>query len=405
MNLPALRSVLTAALVGALLSAALPSQAQEAAEAAPADLPAITVSEVRAMPMRDRVIASGLVAAVEEVRVQPQVEGQAVEDLLADVGDRVEAGQVLARLSGSTLDLQRSELLAQRASVMAAIAQSEANLIEATTAAAEAERVAARNATLLAQGTIAQAQADQTTAAADSARARVRVAEQGIASAQAQMALVDAQLASLDLQLSRTDVTAPAAGIVIERNASIGSIASGAGEPMFVLIRDGRLEMRADVSEADMIRLAPGQTALMTAPGIDTPIAGLVRRVSPTIDTQTRLGEARIEIEASDMIRAGMFLTAEILVRQEEMLAVPVTAVGAGAEGATVMVVRDGIVTRTAVVTGIRDGGMVGITEGLSAGDLVVTKAASFVRDGDRIRPVRDDAATVEQAAAAATEG
>jgi HlyD family secretion protein len=83
-----------------------------------------------------------------------------------------------------------------------------------------------------------------------------------------------------------------------------------------------------------------------------------------------------------------MYADAEILLAEHEALAVPVSAVGSGPEGATVMVVKDGTVTRTPVETGIRDNGWVEIVSGLTEGDQVVTKAAAFVRDGDRVNPI-----------------
>lgn len=394
------RGVLALLLVAATAIGPVPAVlAQESAgeasttETPPAiDYPAITVSIVIPVTMRDRVIVSGLVAPVEVVQVQPLIDGQAVEELLADVGDRVEAGQALALLSGSTFELQMSELNAQGASVEASIAQAQASLIEAQTAAAEAERVEARNIALRAQGTISAAAAEQAEAAADAARARARVAEQGIVSAEAQRELVAAQMATLELQRDRTEVKTPVTGLIVARNAQVGAIASGQGTAMFTVIRDGALEMRAEVSEADLLRLAPGQGATMASVGGTAPITGTIRMIAPSIDTQTRLGEARIAIDDPGAVRQGMFLTAEILVSEAEQLAVPVTAVGASAQGATVMRVTDGVVQRVPVVTGIRDGGMIGILSGLAAGDQIVTRAAAFVRDGDRINPIADAA-------------
>jgi HlyD family secretion protein len=368
-----------------------PATAQEAATAAPvSEYPAISVTTVAPVLLRHRVIVSGLVQPVEEVQVQPLIDGQAVESLLVDVGDWVEAGQALALLSGSTFDLQMSELRAQGASVEAAIAQAQASLIEAQTAATEAERVETRNIALREQGTISAAAAEQSEAAADAARARVRVAEQGIVSAEAQRELIAAQMASLELRRDRTEVRTPVTGLVVARNARVGAIASGMGEPMFTLVRDGALEMRAEVSEADLLRLSVGQTAIMASVGGTAPITGTVRMIAPTIDTATRLGDARISIETPDAVRQGMFLTAEILVTEAEQLAVPVTAVGASAQGTTVMRVTDGVVQRVPVVTGIREGGMIGIVSGIEPGDQIVTRAAAFVRDGDRINPVPD---------------
>ena len=255
-----MRPTLILATLLAVASPGLPLQAQEAtaAENAPAAsapaLPAITVTTVDLIQLSDRVIASGLVAAVEEVQVAPLVEGQPLDQLLADVGDMVVEGQVLAVLSKTTLELQKTEAAASLAAAKSAVAQAEAQVVEAKTARDEAQRVADRTATLRAQGTAPQAQADTATANALSANARVAVATQGLESARAQLALAQARLENVDLMLSRTEVKAPVAGRIVERNAKIGAIATAAGQPMFVITRDGALELRADVSEADILR-------------------------------------------------------------------------------------------------------------------------------------------------------
>lgn len=378
---------LAAALALTTAPAALRAESVAPAPAA-TTLPAISVSTVARRDLRDRVIASGLIGPVEEVRVQPLIEGQPIETLLADVGDRVAEGQVLATLSASTLDLQKSQFAASLASARATIAQAEAQLLEARAAADEAKRVNDRTAALKDQGTASQAAADQSQANATAAAARVTVAQQSLEAARAQVALVQAQIANVDLQLSRTEVKAPVAGEIAARNAVIGAIASGAGAPMFVLIRDGGLELRADIAESDLIRLAPDQTATVSVAGGGAPLSGRIRLVEPTIDTTTRLGRARIAIDDAGAVRSGMFADAEILVARREVLAVPVSAVGAARGQASVMVVRDGTVSRREVTTGIRDGGWVEIADGLAEGEVVVTKAGAFVRDGDHINPV-----------------
>ena len=377
----------------AMLSAApgLAETATAATDAAPAAeqaAPAITVSTVGNRVLRDRIIASGFVSAVENVQVAPLIEGQPIEALLADVGDVVQAGQVLAVLSKSALELQKSQFVASLASARATVAQAEAQMLEARSSADEAQRVNERTAALRNQGTASQAAADTAQANAISATARVTVAVQSLEAARAQVALAEAQLANVDLQLSRTEVKAPVAGEIIARNARVGSVASAAGEPMFVIIRDNALEVIADVAEADVMRLARGQTVNLRLVGGAEPLRGTLRLVEPTIGTATRLGRARITVEDARAVRAGMYVEAEILVKEHDVIAIPVTAVGSGPEGTTVMKVSGDTVQRVPVATGIRDGGWVEVVSGLAAGDVVVTKAGAFVRDGDRINPV-----------------
>lgn len=336
-----------------------------AAAAAPSDnLPSITVTTVASRPIEDHVLASGLITAVETVSVVPLIDGQPIDSLEVDVGDRVTKGQVLARLSDATLTLSQSQLKAQLASARAS--------------ADEASRTARRSAALLAQGSTSTAANDQ--------------AQANLATAEAQLAAVQAQLDSVELQLSRTQVIAPVDGIVTQRNAQVGAVASAAGSPMFVLMRDGALELRADVAEADLPRVAVGQKAKITLAAAIPPLSGSLRLVEPTLDVATRLGRARILLDDPGAVRAGMYGEADILVAAHQALAIPVTAIGSEGADATVMKVVAGTVHRQVVTTGIRDGGWVEILTGLSAGDRIVAKAGAFVADGDKIHPV--DSAT-----------
>lgn len=370
---------------GALLAETTVDPAAAAPQIA---LPAISVSAVRRQPLKDRVLAGGLVGAVEQVLVQPLIEGQPIEVLEAEVGDYVEAGQVLARLSLSTLELQRSQLVAQLASARAGVAQAEAGVIEAAASAAESARVAARTASLQKSGNAAQAALDQAQAAADAAAARATATEKSLQATQAQVELVQAQIANIELNLTRAKVVAPVAGEVLERNAQVGAVASAAGTPMFVLMKDGALELRAEIAEADLVRLQPGMAAQVRVVGATDPIRGTVRLVEPGVNTTTRLGTARITLENARTVRAGMYAEAEIVLAERDTLAVPVTALNVLAGEFSVLVVTDGVAHRVPVTIGIRDRGLIEIASGLTEGQQVVTKAAAFVRDGDRVNPV-----------------
>ena len=356
-------------------------------------LPAITVSKVETRHLRDVVLASGLVAPQETIQVAPLIEGQPIEALLADIGEKVAAGQVLAKLSSSTLDLQKAQLAASLAAAKAQIAQAQAQMIEANSSSDEAQRTSDRTTKLKAQGSASQAAADTALAGAVSAQARVAVATQTLEAAKAQQTLVEAQLANVDLQLSRTEVTAPFAGEITARNAQLGAIASAAGQPMFTLIRDGALELRADVAEADLTRLLEGQTAELRLVGLSRQLTGTIRLVEPSIDVTTRLGRIRIAIDDATAVRPGMYVEASILVHEGDATAVPITAVKSSGGKTSVMRVQGAVVSQQEITAGVRDGGWIEVLDGLKVGDEVVTKAGAFVRDGDHINPVVADAA------------
>nr|WP_246364921.1 efflux RND transporter periplasmic adaptor subunit [Gellertiella hungarica] len=384
---------MTAALL--LASAALaPAFAEE--EAAPAkgqQLPAIVVIRATEKPMVEKILATGTIRAVNEVLVQPQVEGLSIRELKADAGDRVEAGAVLATLNDDALLLSKSQLLATKAKGEAALQQIKAQLSEAQANADEARRQADRARTLSGKGTLSTAQADQLEAAAVGAEARVKSATQAVAVAEADLKVVDAQIADVDLKLARTSVTAPVSGLVSVRNAKVGAIASGAGQPLFTIEQDGALELVADVSESDILPLKAGQKAIIMLAGAAREISGSVRLVSPTIDPATRLGTVHIAIDDDNQARSGMYGSASIVTAEEKGVALPLTAITTGEEGTTVRKVENNTVKLVSVETGIQDGNMIEIRKGLKAGDEVVAKAGAYVRDGDRIQPVREEPA------------
>lgn len=378
-----------AALFIVLAPATVRAQAEDETAPAASSAPAISVTEVTTHNLRDVVIASGLIGPVERIFVQPEIEGQAIDEVQADVGDYVEAGQVLASLSDTTLILQKSQFAASKASAEAAIAQAGAQLVEAEAAADEAVRVRDRTEALQSQGTVSQAAADQAEAAATSATARVTVARQGLAAAEAQLALVNAQIEDVELRLRRTQVTAPVAGKITARNARVGAIGSAAGEPLFVIVREGLLELEADIAEQDVLRLEEGQNAVLNLVGLREELSGHVRLVEPTVNTASRMGKARIELDEPGRVREGLFAEAEILVAERETLAVPVTAVStSGTTTSVLRVSENNAVERVEVETGIRDGAFVEILNGLEAGDHIVSRAGAFVRPGDIVNPV-----------------
>ena len=363
------------ALVALFVLSAQPLWAEAAASDAPQTIPAphITVATVQTRVLRDVIVTSGLIGAVDQVQVAPLVEGQQIEELLADVGDQVTAGQVLARLSTSSLSLQKAQLNAALAAARAAVPQAEAQ-------SDEAQRVATRTAALLQQGSAPQA-------AVDKANAAAITAAQGLEAARANLALVEAQLANIELMLSRTEVKAPVGGEITGRTAQVGAIASAA-QPMFAMIRDNALELRADVAEGDVLRLVPGQPVTLYLAGDSAPRKGTVRLVEPAIDTATRMGRVRITIDDAKGVRPGMYAMGEVLVAERNTAAAPITALGISPEGQTALKVTGDVARRVLVTTGIRDAGWVEITNGLAPGDSIVAKAGAFVRDGDRITPV-----------------
>lgn len=381
----------TAVLMAASLSlSGSVAMAQEAQPAPAQALPAIIVTTAETRDLVDRIVATGTIRAEEEVQIQPQVEGLQIKSLDTDVGDTVQAETVVAKLNEDALLLQRSQYVANRAKAEAALAQYRAQLVEAEASLNEAQSQFERATRLASSGSVSTSQKEQAETTLASATARTETARQAITVAEADIKVVDSQIADTDLRLARTDVKSPVTGTISVRNAQIGAIATGAGQPLFTVIRDGQIELVADVPEVQILRLKPGQKAAISVAGSTQPLMGSVRLVSPVVDPVSRLGAVHIALDDDAAARAGMYGNAAVTVTEASGIALPLSAITTEQGVTTVRKVTDGTVQMVEIKTGIQDGAFIQVTEGLSEGDKVVAKAGVFVRDGDRINPVEE---------------
>ena len=98
-------------------------------------------------------------------------------------------------------------------------------------------------------------------------------------------------------------------------------------------------------------------------------------------------GKARIALPGGDGLRVGAFARGTIEVARSEGLVLPVTAIADDGGVSTVQVVKDGVVDTREVKTGLTDAGLIEVTDGLAEGELVVSKAGTFLRSGDKVKP------------------
>lgn len=363
---------------------AAPSFAQAPAPIARA--PAIGVVPAETGSIASTVVLTGTLVAREEVLVSPEIDQLAIVELLAEEGDRVEAGQVLARLSRSTLDATIAQNAAQVDRTEAAIAQARAAIAEAQAAREQADLALGRTANLMAGGNASRELFEQRRAAAQTAAARLDSAQNAIRGAEADHALARAQRQELMVRLAHTDIRAPVAGIVSRRSARLGAVVNGGGDPLFRIIQDGAVELEADVPELLLARLRQGQRAVMDT--VAGRREGAVRLVSPEVNRVSRLGRVRVAPLGSDGLVLGSFARATIEVERRDGVLVPLSAVLFQPGGAIVQVVRDGVVDTRPVVVGLRNSTQAEIREGVAAGEMVVATSGTFIRNGDRVVPM-----------------
>lgn len=366
-------------------------QAERMDAAKPTTAPAITVSKVTTNDFVETAVVSGSLIPREEILVSPEIEGLRVLELLADEGDRVKKGQVLARLVSEQIDAQLAQNQANLARSNAAIAQAESQIAQAEAQAKEAAAQLERAEPLKKSGYLSGSTYDQRESAARTTAAQLVAARDGLTAAKAEKAQVEAQGRELQWRRSNTDVTAPQDGVISRRTARMGALASSVGEPMFRIIQNGEIELDAEIVETELKNVKIGQKAIVSVPQIGD-FEGKVRLVSPEVDKTTRLGRVKVFLGSNPQLRIGTYAHGLIETAHSRGLGVPTSAVTFDQGSTYVQVVSANRVKKQVIRIGLISGDLVEVKEGLNDGDLVVTRAGTFLRDGDAVRPVMPEA-------------
>jgi len=278
------RKFLFLTLAGLLCLAAAPTHAQQLEPKGAA----ISVLKATRTCFNNTVEVTGTVIAREETAVRPERPGLKVSDVMADAGDSVAAGQVLARL------------------------------------------------TLPEGGSV--------------------------------------------------NVTAPVAGVIASSTATIGAPASARGETLFSIIARSEYDLVGLVPVENIGKLQANQTASINIIGAGT-VQGVVRRVAPTVEANSQLGQVFIAITTNRRLLINSSGRATIRTTQSCGLSVPLAAVLYSSAGTVVQVVKRERIETRRVEIGLMSGGTVEIKEGLTEGDDVVARAGSLLREGDPVRP------------------
>jgi RND family efflux transporter MFP subunit len=349
--------------------------------------PAVTVVPAVRREFVDRLFVSGTLVAREEAQVAARIDALTIVEVDAEDGDQVKQGQVLARLDRTQLDAMLAENDASTKRADAAIdqaqsmiAQSEAQLQFATDDFDRARK--------LAGGVMAVSTIEQRETAMKTAQAQLAAANHALSVAEADRKSRDAERQELLVRIDRTDVKATVSGIVSRRSAKVGADASITGEPLFRIIEDGAIDLEADVPEQSLAGLLVGMPAELKLPGVEGAVAGRVRLVNQEVDKASRTGKVRIALEDVSHAHIGAFASGQIELTRRDGVGAPATALEREGDSARLYVVRDGKIEERQVKPGIVEGESVEVRSGVHAGESVVARAASFLRPGDRVRPV-----------------
>lgn len=323
--------------------------------------PTVTYAIPGVTDVQTVITGTGSLAAKREMPVGVAGEGGQVTRVLVEPGSWVRAGQVLATVDRSVQSNTAASLAAQ-----VRVARADANLADADLKRAQA---------LVGRGFISKADIDRKTATRDAAAARVRVAE--------------SQLGETQARNRRLDIRAPAAGLVLTRSVEPGQIISSGSGVLFRIAEGGQMELRAQLSEADLARVHAGAGASVVPVGGTQEFNGSVWQVSPVIDPQNRQGIARIQLSYNPALRPGGFASARIIAGSQKSVILPQSAVQSDEKGNFVYVLDGGNrAQRVSVRTGDVSEQGVTITQGLTGSEKVVLTAGAFLTPNQQVIPV-----------------
>jgi membrane fusion protein, multidrug efflux system len=334
-----------------------------AASSAPADPPSANVVHLARENVTTVVqgqlssgpVISGQLTPAREASVRAQVGGSIVS-LPVDRGNVVSAGAEIARISSRDLD-------SAKASADAAVASAETAL---GVARSEAQRTDA----LVKGGALAARDLEQ--------------ANNAVSTAQAQVAAAVARRRSVEQQLEDPVVTAPFAGVVSARPASVGDVIAP-GTALVTIIDPSSLRLEAQVPSEQISQVRPGAKVHFTIRGVPGEFTGLVDRLNPAADPITRQVSIFVSLRnTGGKLIAGLFAEGRVESATHEGLVIPLSAVDETGPTPAVTRVRDGRAEHVGIALGIRESATerVEVTSGVAAGDILVVGSARNLANG-----------------------
>jgi len=382
----------------------------KAPEASPAgSIAPVQVVAAKRASMHEVVTAEAVLYPIQQANIVPKISAP-VQRFLAQRGDHVREGQLLAVLESSDLKAAANESEALYHQAQAAyqgttastmpddLLKAQTDVTSAREALDAAKRLLENREALLRQGALAQKLVDDADVAMVQARSQFETAQQHLKSLQtvgqgeqlksahAQMEAAQAHNQSAQAQASFAEVRSPISGVVSERALNIGEMASS-GSAVFSIVDISRVVARANipVHQAALIRV--GRTATISGPGGE--LSGKVTVVSPAVDPSTTTVEVWIEAaNTGEKLTPG--ITVHIAVNGGEIadaLVIPAAALLNSDEGGEKVMVAgsDSLAHEQKVEVGVRSGGDVQILSGLKEGDRVIVEGGLGLEDKAKI--------------------
>jgi RND family efflux transporter MFP subunit len=327
---------------------------------------------------------TGTFESLASVEIVPEITGRLerlrlLDGTFIDVGTSVQTGEVIAVIEHSVLETAVRQ-------AQAVLVTGQANLETARVTLVDAEREKKRMEGLLGSGAVPEQQYDAACTAYDRAKAGLELAKANIKQA-------EAALTTAEITLDKATIKAPITAVVSERYVDEGDMVGPT--TTLIKIEDIKtLKVLGGVSERYLPRLVPASTAVhieTDAYPQDT-FEGTVYRIGVAVDSVTRTAKVEIRVPNPDMrLKPGMFARMTIVLQEREnVVVVPDSALIREQDRVYVFVANAGKAYRREVKLGLLHSEYYEVLEGLSPGELVITRGRRQIEDGQAVEVIQE---------------
>lgn len=351
-------------------------------------LPRVEVLEVRRASRDIGLELPGNIQAITEAPILARAEGY-IERRMADLGDRVKAGQPLAEIDAPELDEQVRQAKAVLLQAQAGLDQAIANLQQGKSELDLARLTAQRWTALVAQGAVSRHENDQYQAQYQSKQAAVQALEKAINVQRSNITAAEANVARLEKMYGYRIVRAPFDGVITLRNVDTGALVNTGQTLLFRIAQTGTLRTYLNVPQSYASSVHTGQTAVLNVSNLPgRQFTGTVARSANALDPGSRTLLVEVHVPNNDgALLPGMYAQVDLSSsRANPPLVVPSDALIVRADGAQVALVRpDDTVHLQKIEVGRDYGDRLEVLGGLREGDKIIQNPGDIAREGIKV--------------------
>jgi len=387
---------LTVLIVAAFFAGYIPLRKRQAliqseAQAFEQSLPRVEVIQVERSSPRSELVLPGSIEAVTEAPILARADGY-IKRRMADIGDRVKAGQPVAEIEAPELEDQVRQAKATLEQTQAVLDQAQASLEQGKANMGIAKLTADRWRELAAQGVVSKQDNDNYQAQYQAQVANVQALEKAIAAQRGTIAAADANLSRLNEMESYRIVKAPFDGVITVRNVDVGALVTTGSTLLFRIAQTSTLRTYVNVPQTNASSIRVGQPAHLSVSNLPgRTFTGTVTRTAKALDPNSRTLLVEVQVPNADgALLPGMYAQVDFSnSRPDPPVVIPSDALIVRADGTQVAVVGpDHTVHMHKIVVGRDYGDRLEVLSGLQTGDSIMTNPGDSAREGAQVNPV-----------------